>query len=132
MKTIKYQALLTLAVIGLSVQANYASDSLSPSGYLNASAGSELGTTYLANVAPSPVMTVASSPVENLLNSVSTPILNTPSQGYAAAVSSGFQDNNPAGAAPQVIPEPTTLALAGFGGLTALAFLRKFGKVGRG
>src|SRR5208283_3117536 len=98
---------------------------------LNAGAGGELGTSYLATEAPSPIMTVTGSPMENLLNSAATPILNAPSQSYAAAVTSTVIENNPGGPAPLVIPEPTTLALAGLGGLTALAFMRRFGKAGR-
>lgn len=109
MKTLKYQSLIIVAAIGLSVQANYGADSLSPSGYLNAGGIGSLD----ANVAISG----------------SIPAYSNPNQNFsAAAANSSVAFNNPVGAEPLVAPEPSTLALTGFCGLIALIFARRFGK----
>jgi len=136
MKTLKYQSLVMLAAIGLSVQPNYAADSLSPSGYLNAGAGSDLGTSYLSTTTPSSIIGGPASSMDlNALTLGSAPFLNNPSQSFAASAPSGFQNSIPGGAQPltiaPVIPEPSTLALTCVGGLTALVFMRRFGRTNR-
>jgi hypothetical protein len=108
MKTLKYQSLIIVAAIGLSVQANYGADSLSPSGYLNAGGIGSLD----ANVAISG----------------SIPAYSNPNQNFSAAAATSVAFNNPVGAQPLVVPEPSMLALTGFCGLIALIFGRRFGK----
>jgi hypothetical protein len=128
MKTHTYQSLLLAAVIGISLQAKAvsydasSSDSLTPSGYLNAGVSSEL-----APVAPSSI--VAS--METSVVTPASPVYVNPNPNFNAVVASTGGFNDPVGAAPLSIPEPTTLALTGFGGLIALTFVRRFGKANR-
>jgi hypothetical protein len=118
MKTLKNQSLIIVAAIGLSVQANYGADSLSP-----------LGTSYLAASGPSLSGAGGIGSVNaNVATSVSIPTYSNPNQNFGAAAAAF---NNPVGAEPLSIPEPTTLALTGFCGLIALIFARRFGKTHR-
>jgi hypothetical protein len=127
MNSVKYQSLVMLAALGLSVQANYGADSLAPSGYLNAGLGSDL-----AAMGPNSVVGGAVGSMDaNVMTSGSAPIFNNPGQSFVAAVPGSIQNNIPAGPEPLVIPEPTTLALTSFGGLTALICMRRFGKNNR-
>jgi hypothetical protein len=115
MKTLTYQSLIIVAAIGLSVQASYGADSLSP-----------LGTSDLAASGPS--LGVASG-----IGSVNAnvAISGSMNQNFGAAAANSVAFNNPVGAEPLSIPEPTTLALTGFCGLIALIFVRRFGKTHR-
>ena len=116
MKTLKYQSLMTLAVLGLSIQANYGADSLSP---LNG-ASSDLASSFTAPAA-----------MEANVVPLTSPVYVNPNPNFDAVVASTGGFNDPVGAAPLSIPEPTTLALIGFGGLIALTFVRRFGKANR-
>jgi hypothetical protein len=111
MKTLKNQSLIIVAAIGLSVQASYGADSLSP---LSPSASLNAGGIGSVNA--------------NVATSVSIPTYSNPNQNFGAAAAAF---NNPVGAEPLSIPEPTTLALTGFCGLIALIFARRFGKTHR-
>ena len=116
MKTLKYQSLMTLAVLGLAVQANYGADSLTP---LN-SANTDLATAFMA---PAATETSVVAPASQVY------VDQNPSCNAVVASTGGI--NDPAGPAPLSIPEPTTLALTGLGGLIALTFVRRFGKANR-
>ena len=122
-----------LAAIVTSVQAKGAfneSGSLAPSGYLNVSGANSLLPDYLAAAGPSSSVVGGVDPmVANVAASVST--YGNPAQNFSAIAANNNGLNNPVGAAPLVIPEPTTLALAGFGGLIALIFIRRLGKTNR-
>jgi hypothetical protein len=122
MKTLKCQSLMIVAAIGLSVQANYGADSLSPLGTSSlAASGSSLSV-------PGGVGSVVGA---NVAISGSIPTYSNPNQNFGAAAANNVAFNNPVGAEPLSIPEPTTLALTGFCGLIALIFARRFGKTHR-
>ena len=114
MKTLTYQSLIIVAALGLSVQANYGADSLSPSGFLNEAVGVGIGAVDTG-----------------VLTSGSIPTYSSPVQNFSSAAANTVGYSSPVGAEPLSIPEPTTLALAGFGGLIALTFARRFGKTHR-
>jgi hypothetical protein len=123
MKTV---SLIMLAVVGLSLQANAASNvstlngdgssianSLAPSGIFNAGAVSS-DTSYLTTMAPS-------------LSGGS--VVSAPIQNFSATVANSTSYNDSIGAQTiKVGPEPTTLALTTLGGLSALVFTRHFRK----
>jgi hypothetical protein len=121
MKTL---SLIVLAVVGLSLQANAASNesilngsgssianSLAPSGYFKADAVSD--TSYLAVMAPSLSGGNVSAPIQNF---------------SAIAANSTIYNNSVGAETIKVLPEPTTLALTTLGGLSALVFTRHFRK----
>ena len=116
MKTLKCQSLIIVAAIGLSMQASYGADSLSP-----------LGTSYLAASGPS--LSVAGGVGSVNANVATSGSMN---QNFGAAAANSVAFNNPVGAEPlSLVPEPTTLAVTGFCGLIALIFARRFGKTHR-
>jgi hypothetical protein len=125
-----------LAAIVTSVQAKGVaygteSGSLAPSGYLNASGANSLLPDYLAAAGPSSsVAGGIDSMVANVAASGSIPTYGNPSQNFSA-IAANNNGLNTVGAAPLVIPEPTTLVLTGFGGLIALIFIRRLGKTNR-
>lgn len=114
MKTLTYQSLIILAAIGLSVQASYGADSLSP---LSPSASPNAGGIGSVDA--------------NVVTSGSIPAYSNPNQNFTTAAANGVAFNNPVGAEPLSTPEPNTLALTGFCGLIALIFARRFGKTHR-
>lgn len=108
------------------------SGSLAPSGYLNDSGANSLLPDYLAAAGPSSSVAGGIDPmVANVVASGSIPTYGNPSQNFSAIAANNNGLNNPVGAAPLVIPEPTTLVLTGFGGLIALIFIRRLGKTNR-
>jgi PEP-CTERM motif len=141
MKTLKYVSLMLLATIVMSVQAkgvasgmpfnesDNVAGSLAPSGYLNASGANSWLPDYLAAARPSSsVAGGIDSMVVNVVASGSIPNYGNPGQNFSAVAVNSVEHNNPVGAEPLVVPEPTTLALIGFGGLVALTFMRRLGK----
>jgi len=131
MKTV---SLIVLAAVGLSLQANAASEStlngdgssiansLAPGGFYNANAASD---SYLSVMGSS----LGAGTVSGSIMDASVVVPGSPIQNFSAiAASSADFNNNPGTETIKTLPEPTTLALTTLGGLSALIFTRHFRK----
>ena len=140
MKKLTYLTVIMLATVVTSVQANQAAygtlfndsgtvvGSLAPSGSFNTSGATSLLPGYLTPAwSSSSVAIGVDSLVANVASSGSIPVGNL-SQNFNSIGANSTDYNNPVGAEPQVVPEPTTLVFVGLGGLTALIFMRRLGK----
>lgn len=133
----KSLSLIVLAAVGLSLQANAASEStlngdgssiansLAPSGFDNANAAGE--TSYLSVMGSSLGAGTVSGPIMDASVVVPGTANGSPIQNFSAIAASST-DFNPGTETIKTLPEPTTLALTTLGGLSVLIFTRHFRK----